>query len=134
MGDNKGGRPSTYNPAFCERVIDLGRQGTSPAQISAVIDIPRTTMLRWADEHEEFRTALSRAKDLEQAWWEDQAMAGLVANRFNALVWKKSVEARFRHDYTERSESKTTLSADGTITGLMERIAANGRRIQDKPE
>ena len=128
------GRPSTYDPAYCEKVVELGRQGKSPAQIAAGIDVARTTMLLWADTYPEFLTALTRAKDLEQAWWEDQAMSGLTADRFNAAVWKKGVEARFREDYTERSETKSTLSADETIAGLLGRIAENGRRIQDKPE
>jgi hypothetical protein len=31
-------------------------------------------------------------------------MSGMEAPGFNAAVWKKSVEARFRDDYTERQE------------------------------
>jgi hypothetical protein len=30
--------------------------------------------------------------------------SGLTADRFNAMVWSKSVAARFREDYTERKE------------------------------
>jgi hypothetical protein len=96
------GRPSTYDPAYCERVIELGALGKSQVQISAEIDIPRTTMLSWADVHPEFSTALTRAKELEQAWWENQAQNNLSVREFNAALWSKNVASRFRSDYGDR--------------------------------
>ncbi|MFK7944560.1 MAG: helix-turn-helix domain-containing protein [Paracoccaceae bacterium] len=98
------GRPSTYDRKHIEPLLELAAEGKSLAQISARLDIPRTTLLRWGDDNEEFRTALTRAKDLEQNWWEDQAQENLTADKFNAPVWKKSMEARFRKEYTERKE------------------------------
>jgi len=98
------GRPSTYKPEFCEQVVELGSQGMSPVQIAVELGVPRTTMLSWAERHEEFSTALTRAKEHEQAWWERQGMAGMVGDKFNAAVWKTSMQARFREDYTERKE------------------------------
>ena len=104
------GRPTTYDPAYCEKVIELGREGKSPAQIAGTLDIPRTTLLSWADAHQEFSTALTRAKELEQMWWEDKAQEALFADKFQAPVWKKSMEARFRGDYTERRETELSGS------------------------
>jgi len=98
------GRPSKYKPEFCEQVIDLGKAGKSQVQIAVELGIPRTTMLSWADAHEEFSTALTRAKECEQAWWEDQAQNGKAQELIGASVWAKSVAARFRDDYTERQK------------------------------
>lgn len=98
------GRPSDYDPAFCERVIDLGKQGKSKAQMAAHFDVSRQTIDNWAQAHPEFLEALNRAMAHCQAWWEDKGMAGMEMPGFNAAVWKKSVEARFRDDYTERRE------------------------------
>ena len=95
------GRPSSYKPEYCEQVIELGSKGMSPVQIAVELGVPRTTMLSWADVHEEFSTALTRAKEHEQAWWERQGMVGMVGDKFNAAVWKTSMQARFREDYTE---------------------------------
>ena len=100
----KTGRPSKYNPDFCDKVIALGREGKSPVQIAVALGVPRTTMLSWADEHDEFSTALTRAKELEQDWGETAGQQGMFADKFNAAVWKKSMEARFRQDYTDRQE------------------------------
>ncbi|MDW9762160.1 helix-turn-helix domain-containing protein [Sinorhizobium meliloti] len=98
------GRPSTYDPAYCERVIELGGEGKSQVQIAVALGVARTTMLSWAEQHEEFSTALTRAKEREQDWWETTGQSGLFLDKFNAAVWKKSMEARFRDDYTERKE------------------------------
>jgi hypothetical protein len=56
------------------------------------------------------------SQEKAQAWWEEQAQAHLhlphQGGTFNAAVWTKSVQARFRKDYTETT--KTELSgADG---------------------
>lgn len=105
------GRPSTYDPAYCERVIEMGRDGEGPAAYSAEFGIDRATLYKWAETYPEFRTALSRAKQLEQVWWERAGRQGMQAKTFNALVWKTSMQARFREDYTERKS--TEISGPG---------------------
>jgi hypothetical protein len=98
------GRPSDYQPEFCDQVIDLAKQGKSKAQMAAAFDVSRQTIDNWAEAHPEFLEALSRAEAHCQAWWEDQGMKGMTAPGFNAAVWTKSMQARFREDYTERKE------------------------------
>ena len=97
-------RPSKYDPAYCETVVELGKAGKSLAQMCAHFDISWQTIDNWAEAHPEFLEALSRAKVHAQSWWEDQGVLGMTADKFNAAVWKKSMEARFRDDYTERQE------------------------------
>ena len=101
------GRPSSYDPAYCERVIELGAEGHSPEAIGATIGVPRRTMQSWAEQHPEFSAALERAKDLELLWWEDQGRNALYADKFQNAVWAKSMQARFRSKYTE--QQVTTL-------------------------
>jgi hypothetical protein len=98
------GRPSLYKPEYCEVVIKLGREGCSPAEIASHFDVDRVTLIDWANANEDFSTALTRAKVHEQAWWEKAGKSGMIADKFNAQVWTKSVAARFRDDYTERKE------------------------------
>ena len=98
------GRPSLYKPEYCEIAVELGKEGCSPAEIAAHFDVDRVTLIDWANAHDEFSTALMRAKIHEQAWWEKAGKSGMFADRFNATVWAKSVSARFRDDYAERRE------------------------------
>lgn len=103
-----GGRPSKYDPAYCEQVVELGKQGKSPVQIACALDVSRVTMLGWAEKHPAFSTALTRAKELEQDWWENVAQTALFADKFQASVWAKSMSARFRNDYTEKVTQEHT--------------------------
>ena len=109
------GRPSKYKPEFCERVLELASDGCGWADYAAEFGIDRTTLYDWAAAHEDFSTALSRAKVLEQQWWEKQARTGMFADKFNALVWKTSVQARFRDDYTERKINEVSGPDGGSI-------------------
>lgn len=99
------GRPSKYDPKFCDQVIELGAEGCSPEEISAEIGVPRRTMQSWAEQHPEFSAALTRAKELEHAWWERTGKKALFADKFQQQVWAKSMQARFREKYTERVEN-----------------------------
>ena len=102
------GRPTDYKPEYCQEVMALGRAGKSKTQIAVALDTSKASLDRWSDAHEEFRTALTRAQECAQAWWEDQGQVGMVADKFNATVWSKSVSARFKEDYTEQREVKQT--------------------------
>lgn len=104
------GRPTKYDPAYCEDVVELGKAGKSLAQMCAHFDIARSTIDQWSADNPEFSEALARAKVHAQAWWEDKGVVGMESDKFNAAVWKKSVEARFREDYTERREVAGGLS------------------------
>jgi hypothetical protein len=113
------GRPTKYDPSFCEEVVKMGKLGKSLAQMAAKFDVARATIDLWVRDHPEFMEALNRAKVHCQAWWEDQGQIGMVSPGFNAPVWKKAVEARFRDDYTERQQVQhsggiqVVISSDG---------------------
>ena len=106
------GRPTKYKPEYCQLVMDMGREGKSWAQMASALDVDRATFYHWQEQHPEFLTAFNRAKAHAQAWWEDKAAEALHNREFNAPVWKKSVEARFREDYTE------TRKVEGSFTIL----------------
>jgi len=111
------GRPSLYKPEYCETVVELGKQGKSPAQIAARLGVDRVSLYDWASAHPEFSTALTRAKVEEQNWWEDVGQSALTADKFQASVWAKSMQARFREDYTERRENEHFGKGGGPIKG-----------------
>jgi transposase-like protein len=120
----KVGRPSRYEKVYNQIVLDYAREGLSLTQISARIDIPRTTMRSWADKHKEFSSTLTRAKELEQAWWEAVGMEALkLGSDFNAAVWKKSVECRFKDKYTVTQKREVTGKDGGSIK--VESVAAD---------
>jgi len=117
------GRPTLYDPAYCAKVVELGRIGKSVEQIAAILDVSLRTMYSWRDAHQEFLHALDDAKTYEQAWWEEQASSYMVENkesdRLNATLWSRSMAARFPKKYRESTKQEIT-GADGAplLTGI----------------
>lgn len=117
------GRPTLYDPAYCEKVIELGRLGKSVEQICYHLNVSLRTIYTWRDAHEDFLHALEDAKTLEQAWWEEQAAAYMVENKesdkLNASLWSRSMAARFPKKYRESTKTEIT-GADGAplISGI----------------
>lgn len=109
------GRPSKYKPEYCERILELGREGKSIAQMAAAFDVDKASIFDWAAAHEEFSTALARAKTYAQTWWEDKAQQNLGSRDFNAQLWLKSVASRFRDDYTEKQVTEVSGPNGGAI-------------------
>jgi hypothetical protein len=112
------GRPTLYRPEYCNKAISLGKLGKSPAQIAAAFDVDRATLTGWAGQRPEFAAALARAKTYEQQWWEDHAQKNLKAKHYQSQVWRTSMAARFRDEYTERTETAHTLNLATLIEGL----------------
>lgn len=69
-----GGRPSKYDPAFCEQIVAFMAQGYSVAAFAGHIDVARSTINEWADQHPEFSEALSRGKNKRLLHWETDAL------------------------------------------------------------
>jgi hypothetical protein len=103
---NPVGRPSKYDPAYCNQVIELGKQGKSFEQMASIIGVGITSFKRWREEHEEFRTSLEDAQGFAQTWWEDMAQSYLVESKdtekLNTGLWSRSMAARFPANYSDR--------------------------------
>jgi hypothetical protein len=55
-------------------------------------------MLRWCDQHEDFRVAYQKAKDLAESMWAANAMQGRYQTAF-AIFYGKNV-----HGYRDKQE------------------------------
>lgn len=110
------GRPSLYDPSFCDEVVALGREGKSVEQIAAKLNVSLRVLYDWRDKHEDFLHALDDAKTYEQAWWEEQAHLYMVEHpqsaKLNASLWSRSMAARFPKKYRESTKTEIT-GADG---------------------
>ena len=116
---NPVGRPSKYNPAFCDQVIELGKLGKSVEQIACELGLSTRVMYKWRDEHEEFMHAMEKAKEYEQYWWETIAQTHMIeeqgAAKLNASIWSRSMAARFPRKYRESIKQEITGSDGGPL-------------------
>ena len=104
------GRPSSYREEFCEIVEEMGREGKSVAQMAARLNVSKDTIYEWVKAHADFADSFTRARTFSQAWWEAKGQESIGDRNFNANLYKISMSARFRDDYTERKE---ITGADG---------------------
>jgi len=106
------GRPSTYDPAFCERVIELGKLGKSIEQIACNLGFSTRVMYNWKEAHPDFMHALEQAKEYEQDWWETIAQTHMIEEKdcakLNASIWSRSMAARFPKKYRESVKQEIT--------------------------
>jgi len=64
------GRPSKFDPSYCDAVIDHLKDGASLTSFAAEIDVARSTINEWMEHYPEFSEACARAKAKCAAWWE----------------------------------------------------------------
>jgi hypothetical protein len=97
------GRPTDYDPAFCDSVIALGMEGAGKAEIAYTLGVVRQTLDDWAKRHPRFLDAMSRAREAAAGWWAEQGRKGfLLGKQFNAQAYSFQVRNRFPGEWQER--------------------------------
>lgn len=100
----KVGRPSKYDPSYCDLVIELGNEGKSLAQMARCIGVHPETLTNWTKEHPEFFEAIKIARAWAQAWWEDLGQINCTRMGFNATSFIFQMKNRFPDQYKDRHE------------------------------
>lgn len=109
------GRPTSYRPDMCQKVVEWGREGKSKTWMAASLNISRDTFNRWERENKDFSDAITLAMAYSQMWWEDKGQAALDAQIFQASMWSRSMAARFPEDWRETQRQEQTGPNGGPI-------------------
>lgn len=108
------GRPSLYDEAYCEQVIEVCAEGYSLTGFAGKIGVARDTITEWADKHPEFSLAVKRAKALRALWWEDRgrqvAKDGGPGGQATMVIF--GLKNHAPEDYSDKQEHVHT-GADG---------------------
>lgn len=153
------GRPSTYSQEIADTICDRIANGESLKSICEEDGLPsKSTVFKWLNEQEGFSDKYARAREAQadalfddilsiaddgrNDWMERQDdEGGNIGWRENGEALRRSqlrIDARKwmagklrPKKYGEKLdiEQKTTHEAGDTLQSLMERIAANGKRI-----
>lgn len=130
------GRPTKYRPRFCERVIELGREGSSRAVIARELGVAMSTMQDWEEKHPGFRASTARARELALAWWEDQGQKGVWSREFNASAYRLQVMNRFPGQWRDKQSLEHSGPDGGAIEvdvdDARERLSNELRRIAER--
>lgn len=98
------GRPTKYDPAMCEAVINAGAEGMTLAEMADILDIDRSTLADWREQHPEFSRAVKAGLDKAQAWWEREGRKATFGgvDGFNATSYIFQMKNRFREEWADR--------------------------------
>lgn len=116
------GRPSSYKPEYCERIVELGKQGMSVVEMACEIGVSRATLeTNWPAAHPEFLEAFTRAREESQAWWEKAGRVGMAGKNIDAAIWSRSMAARFPNDWRETKRNEHS-GPDGAPINTVSRV------------
>lgn len=91
------GRPTSYDPKYCQEMIDCLSQGYSITTFAVRIGVSKDTIYEWVKTHDEFSDAFRKAKDHEQSWYETtgrSAILGEIAG-FNSPAYIFHMKNKF---------------------------------------
>lgn len=111
------GRPSLYDPAYCEQVVAHMAEGASLTSFAAEINVSRATLNVWMADHAEFLEAANAGKAKCAAWWEKvgRSIALTGGGPGAATLAVFGMKNMGKDDWTDASQVDHR-SSDGSMT------------------
>lgn len=118
-----GGRPTDYRPEYCEKVIELLKQGASIEEIGLELDCGYSTVYQWMKDHPEFSQAIKKGREFSHGWWLKEGREALREKEFSYTGWYMNMKNRF--GWTDKQEHK--VEVDDTTQRMNENKEKYGR-------
>jgi hypothetical protein len=139
------GRPSEYDPKYCDMLIRHCEQGLTIETFAASIDRHRSVVNRWANANEDFREAMDIAKDKHRLFYErivaNSALCGDELGRSKSATWmlEKTQRKDFGRDpsvnlHTHNHAGEQTMNIVDIKVLSLETKKALARDLMDRKE
>jgi hypothetical protein len=115
------GRPSTYDPAYCDQVVEFLKDGYSLTAFAGEIGVARSTIFKWAEEHSEFSDSIKMGQAAATLWWEKANRALAVGGSGNATACIFGLKNRAAEDWRDIS-TKELSGPNGAPIETTQRI------------
>ena len=109
------GRPTKYDPAFCDIFVEMSSRGCSKIEFCAQVGIWYEAFLNYQKKHEDFSKAVKKGELLCQAWWEKKGRENMDNRDFNYTGWYMNMKNRFRESVSPWHD-KQTIEHTGGVT------------------
>ena len=104
-----------FEPAMCDQMIAMGREGASQKMMWSQLGISKSTAENWRKKYPEFNEALDIALVHAQSYWETQLLANVENKNFNSRLVEIALRGQFQSDYRETRDTKIDLKAEVKI-------------------
>lgn len=91
---------------MCDRMIELGKLGSSQKMIWSELGISKSTAEAWKKKYPEFAEALDMSLVHSQAFWERELLANVDNKAFNSRLAEIALRGQFQQDYRETRDTK----------------------------
>lgn len=118
------GRPSKYDPSFCDAVIADGEAGLSLTAFAGGIGVCRDTITEWMNVHDDFSLAVKKHKAARTRYLETTLLSADQGPRVTARIFAlKNAAPEEWKDKTEieHSVSMTHEARKAEIDRLLEK-------------
>ena len=107
-----GGRPTSYRPEFCQRVVALMAEGRSLDGCAPLLGVNPDSLYEWQKVHPQFSEAVRAGRAAATTFWENRLLA--VANgepgNAQAIQWALRNRSRaasgWHHDSVKLEHSR----------------------------
>jgi len=100
------GRPTLYKKEYCQRVIEIMKDGGSQAECAAEFYIAKATFFEWVKTYPDFKDAVSIGKTLSEAWWTKKGQTHIThtskGTQLNGGVY--GLHMKNRHGWSDKKE------------------------------
>ena len=107
---NPVGRPTKYKPEYCQMVVDHMAEGASLTSFAAEIDVARSSINVWMEEHPEFSESVKRGKAKCAAWWERLGRNNAISGDGNATLVIFGLKNMGAEDWRDKQEIDHTTA------------------------
>lgn len=111
----KRGRPTKYDPAYCDEAIEFLKDGYSVKAFAGHIGVALSTVYKWADENPDFSDALKAGQAAAALWWERTLRNNAQTGEGSASAAIFGVKNRSQEEWRDKIEQDIT-SSDGSMS------------------
>ena len=112
------GKPSEYDPEYCDVLVDKMSQGYSFEACAGFIGVSFQTLYNWAQKYPQFLEAKKEAFAAGRVFWEKLAIDNIInsfqGDTLNASIWIFNMKNRF--GWKDKNELELTGSDELTFT------------------
>lgn len=102
------GRPTKYDPAYCEKLVDHMAAGFSFESFAGTVGVTRSTLYEWESKQAAFSDAKQRGVEKCRVFWEAFGVRNLLNSKggagLNTGLWIFNMKNRFPAEWRERQE------------------------------
>ena len=125
------GRPTKYDPAFCDIAIEYLAEGYSVKALAGHLSVTLSTVYKWVETHPDFSEAVKTGQAKSAAWWEETLRQVGKTGQGSAAAAIFGVKNRSQEAWKDKHDIDHT-SSDGSMTPkVVERVIIDPTSAKD---